>query len=375
MLLLLQFSSQRSARIVFDITLEGTAKKVITVRSALLIQNKLPDKIELKLTGQSSTCFDFPLLLKIFFLFLLALSDKVYVLDTGTKFAVPIPYVSSRIYVRPSDWGCNYCSKEIFWSHATETTEFQSYVRGCDWSADDTNSIYRFCVSVYRQKYPPEEKKISKTISGGTSVSFNSYPQPGHLITLCPPISFRNLLPFDISLDISGTSIKSELKAGSEIFLRDANIEEDLNLRIHMEYFKQCKSLTISKSEWMNICNTYKIMFEDRKERLLQLFLEMKEGLGGCLKLVLYGKFWIINKTGLPLMFKQDDDTTESAGQFDEHEAARCVTPFVFSYANHDASEALVKLKLQFLTNKFFLRFEKYFQFIDENRKNRPWIS
>ncbi len=41
------------ARIVFDVSLEGSARKVITVRSALVIDNKLDDDVELRLDNSA----------------------------------------------------------------------------------------------------------------------------------------------------------------------------------------------------------------------------------------------------------------------------------------------------------------------------------
>lgn len=38
-----------SARVVFDVSIEGSARKVITVRSALLIHNQLDEKVQVKL--------------------------------------------------------------------------------------------------------------------------------------------------------------------------------------------------------------------------------------------------------------------------------------------------------------------------------------
>ena len=48
------------ARVVFDVTIEGTARKVITVRSALMIDNQLTEPVELKLENniaQSRECY------------------------------------------------------------------------------------------------------------------------------------------------------------------------------------------------------------------------------------------------------------------------------------------------------------------------------
>lgn len=42
------------ARIVFEVCIEGSARKVITVRSSLLVDNQLEDPIEVKLETHSS---------------------------------------------------------------------------------------------------------------------------------------------------------------------------------------------------------------------------------------------------------------------------------------------------------------------------------
>ena len=45
---------------------------------------------------------------------------------------------------------------------------------------------------------------------------------------------------------------------------------------------------------------------------------------------------WLVNKSGLPLVFRQDDCSHESAGQFEEHELARSVTPLLFSFTEKE---------------------------------------
>ena len=44
-----QRSEIPSARIVFDVGIEGSARKVITIRSALMLDNQLEEKVEVKL--------------------------------------------------------------------------------------------------------------------------------------------------------------------------------------------------------------------------------------------------------------------------------------------------------------------------------------
>ena len=47
--------------------------------------------------------------------------------------------------------------------------------------------------------------------------------------------------------------------------------------------------------------------------------------------------YWMVNNTGIPLIFKQDGVPYDNAGQFDEHEMARSLTPLLFSFADRDA--------------------------------------
>jgi len=45
----------------------------------------------------------------------------------------------------------------------------------------------------------------------------------------------------------------------------------------------------------------------------------------------------MINNTGIPLVFKQEAVPHDMAGQFDEHEMARSLTPLLFSFSDRDA--------------------------------------
>ena len=48
-------SDLQSARIVFDVSLLGRARKVVTLRSALMIKNKMDLPLEIKLQGLTSS--------------------------------------------------------------------------------------------------------------------------------------------------------------------------------------------------------------------------------------------------------------------------------------------------------------------------------
>lgn len=78
-------------RIVFDIALEGSARKLVTVRSALLVINNLPQAVEVKLENRlphDAVTMWVP--------------NKSFVVDTKKTLAVPLVHAHSQINIRPS---------------------------------------------------------------------------------------------------------------------------------------------------------------------------------------------------------------------------------------------------------------------------------
>lgn len=50
----LQFSALPPVRVVFSITMEGSSRKVVTVRSALMVKNRLDVPMEVRLDSPSA---------------------------------------------------------------------------------------------------------------------------------------------------------------------------------------------------------------------------------------------------------------------------------------------------------------------------------
>lgn len=62
---------------------------------------------------------------------------------------------------------------------------------------------------------------------------------------------------------------------------------------------------------------------------------------GSAMQINITAPYWIVNKTGLPLVFRQEGVGLEAAGQFEEHERARMVAPLLFSFSDEEASRTL----------------------------------
>ncbi|KAJ9601170.1 hypothetical protein L9F63_000690, partial [Diploptera punctata] len=307
-----------NARIVFEVTLEGSARKLVTVRSALMLKNSLQEVMELKLEntlihpGVTGT--------------------KCIQIQPGSVLPVPLSYVMSYLWVRPIDrsqpagHGYVFCNKPITWSHVLRPGETVEEVCMCISNRDQS---YRFCAAVHRDNFPPDR------------LSLNKWIQPAHTIVLISPITIVNLLPYDLHYAVKNApGSAGRIKPGQSAALTQVDVEKVVELCFHLENFPRAGVLVIPEgaSSFGSV-----VRLHDLQGRRLFLHgnVTCHRGLG--VRVQLTAPFWIINKTGLPLVFRQEGVPTETAaGQFEEHEVARMVAPLLFSFADHEASPTVM---------------------------------
>lgn len=91
-----------------------------------------------------------------------------------------------------------------------------------------------------------------------------------------------------------------------------------------------------------NSCSfTARLKLLDSASRMLYLQANVVVEKGAAMQINITAPYWIINKTGLPLVFRQEGVGIEAAGQFEEHEKARMVAPLLFSFSDEEASRTL----------------------------------
>ncbi|XP_071050524.1 intermembrane lipid transfer protein Vps13D isoform X2 [Onthophagus taurus] len=303
------------ARIVFDISIEGSARKLITVRSALLIVNKLKEDMEVKLESNLATDL----------LGSQWTPSRLLIIKSGQTIPVPLMHAHSSITARPimltqmSTFSTPYISWELFNKYG----EIAYELRVCHSSK---GKIYRFCAEITRENYPLDRPGA---YAGATCQNI----QPAHTITLLPTVLVVNLLPVDISFKMCGTS--GRVRCGSQSSVTFIDPEELIEMYLYLENFPNSNALIIPPN-----CTgaTYRVKLEDSLRRRLNLTVTVTPNNDAKLKITVSVGYWIINKTGLPLVFRQGGVTAEAAGQFREHESARMVQPLLFSFSDPDAS-------------------------------------
>ncbi|XP_067328891.1 intermembrane lipid transfer protein VPS13D isoform X8 [Anolis sagrei] len=306
------FSSLPPVRVVFAVTMEGSARKVITVRSALIVKNKLDIPMELRLDSPSAP-------------------DKPVVLPSvmpGDSFAVPLHLTSWRLQARPKGMGVFFCKSPIHWTHVQKASEVSSSKRECHAMGSENSRFFRFCVAIKKENYP--DYMPSSIFSDSAKQIFR---QPGHTIFLLPTVVLVNLLPFELEFYVKGTPISGTLKPGKEAVLHTADTAQNIELGVSFENFSRCKELLIPPGTQNYIV---RMRLYDVNKRLLNLTIRIVCRAEGSLKIFISAPYWLVNKTGLPLIFRQDNAKIDAAGQFEEHELARSLSPLLFCYADKE---------------------------------------
>lgn len=146
-----QFSALPPVRVVFAVTMEGSARKVVTVRSALMVKNCLDVQMEVRLDSPSAPDSKSPSLSPTSSIihpegslagvsFSVALRDcnepstEPVVLPPilpGQSLAVPLHLTSWRLQARPKGMGLFFCKAPIHWTNVERSGEVNSSKREC----------------------------------------------------------------------------------------------------------------------------------------------------------------------------------------------------------------------------------------------------
>lgn len=324
---LTEFVSLTKARIVFSVTLEGSAQKLVTIRSALRVTNKLNTNVLLKMehlnTGPEAMLANLA-------------PDETY--------SVPLSHVNSHLYVAPvtakfssvENADMNefrlltkapanetrtffFCERSIYWPDMGEGHNVQQWFRTCKSSR---NKCFRMVVAIYKENYPIKD--------------FST--MPGHSIVLLPPLRLHNLLPCDLLYKLSNET-QGRISPSETANVYEIDLENASEITFALDNYPTADKISISSG--LSNSADYRIRLRDTKDRPLVLRASVQISKGKGLQITISAPYWLINRTGLPLIFRQEGVPHESSGQFNENEQARLVSPLMFSFTDPDASPAL----------------------------------
>uniref|UniRef100_A0A182JQ44 UBA domain-containing protein n=1 Tax=Anopheles christyi TaxID=43041 RepID=A0A182JQ44_9DIPT len=344
------YSQTPRARIVFGVTMEGSAQKLITVRSALKLINKL----------------DLPVLVKMEHLFgHLNIrhwpETKTVILHSNELLHVPLTHVHAVLYFQPllgaaledamntltssapspgpgsqasssSDgWtllqrfdipksfahgGFQFTDRGIQWADAIEPGEIYQELRSCRGPRDKT---CKMLLAIRKEPYP------SKDV----------IHLPGHVITIFPPMRIHNLLPCDLLYRLPSGS-QGRISSSDTARITEVDIEQPIVLSLTLDSYPNTGQITIPAGTYGS--TTLDVRLFDMGGRMLKLSATIMVVRGRGVQISIGAPYWLVNRTGLPLVFRQDDLDSECAGQFCENEEARMITPFMFAFSDPGCS-------------------------------------
>ena len=165
-----------------------------------------------------------------------------------------------------------------------------------------------------------------------------AWVQPAHRITVLAPVSLVNLLPCQLYYAIQTFKLRGDAGPGSDTPLH-IDTTNMFVLDLHLESFTGMGSVILHPG---TSAFEARIKLTDNRSRPLYLTVKVTIKYGGVMVISVFSPYWIVNKTGLPMLFKQEGEKVEAAGQFEEHELARMMSPLLFSFAERDSNPSIV---------------------------------
>ncbi|CAH3878880.1 unnamed protein product [Pieris brassicae] len=308
------------ARLVLEVSLEGSARKLVTVRSALCLRNDLPHPVDVRLQhpgppahapgewGASG-------------------SGRSAQVAAGGWWAAPLSERDGVLWTRPLVRSVRPLSPApLVWRAALSSPALLHYE--CRAPHD---YVYRFCCVIVRERFPAERGE----------------PLAGHTLRLVPSLRVENLLP--VELQYRAGSLAGTLAAGVTEPAHRVDVEEGVEVAVKLEGFGWSSALSVGGGADGSFSARLKL--RDTKGRRLYLSARVTVKKTDGVKVSISAAYWLVNRTGLPLVFRAEGGGTEAAGQFGEHEVARMVAPLPFAFADGDGPTLSVRLGTAVVAN------------------------
>lgn len=283
--------------VVISIDLEEkSARKIISIRSPLNLINQLDTTLEVHF----------------------AESKQALYIKPESHLAVPLPYLHNRMHIRACNVGVTMSEQPLLWDHIATIADVASKNHICH-PISVTNHKhasycpslpYRVCVSTKREGLQFDE--VSEEEEARPSI-------PVFSMSFIPPLTIVNLLPCKLQYFIG--SIEGSLNKGTQQKIYHVDTTKPTEVYFTMNGFPQSKAINIDPGATGNFYQTLEMV--DKNNRSLYLTAKViiaSQGEEPAVEVIIFAPFWFINKTRLPLIFKQEGAILEAAGQFREHE-------------------------------------------------------
>lgn len=275
---------------------EKSARKIISVRSPINLVNLLDSTMEVHFVE----------------------SNQAIYIKPNCHLAVPLPYLYDRMHIRPCNVGVTMSEQPLLWDEIRTIYSHQSRIHICQpitvtdtkHASYCTSQPFRVCVAIDRDWPQGEDPDLDVPIYCDLRI---------FSVKFMPPMTIVNLLPCEIQYNIG--PIEDTLSMASQHKVYHVDTTRSTNVHFRAINFPHSKPLTIDPGATGSFHHTIEMF--DNRNRSLYLTAEVvltSTGEEPAVQVVIYAPYWFINKTRLPLIFKQEGAALEAAGQYRENE-------------------------------------------------------
>lgn len=307
-------------KVIISITMDTDGRKSISIRSQYSIVNYLT----------------VPFMLRIDNTYYGEIEWQKIRIESQSTYNVPLNYVNARIYGRP-----------LLDDSEVLPNKISEYII-IDLKDEYLSKLYQKSI-LKMFKHSNDETSYTYISSKQDDKVYSYKSIPGQIITVFSPLIIRNQLPTDVQCIVNNKAYPC--KPSKIISMVDVNINENIEIKFETEKLISIKPISINKENIKkeNDEKSLIISMEDEQGRQLDIYANIFLAKSGSIVIVLWVTYWIVNKSGIPLIVKKRGSSSDVAGQLPEHEYAKDKNPLILSFKD---DEEIKKCKIR-IGNKF----------------------
>ncbi|KAI6230488.1 Ricin B-type lectin domain-containing protein [Aphelenchoides fujianensis] len=316
-------ASSLHARLVLQVSVEPDGRKVVAVRSALRLTNQLAVPVLAIFRPPAEEEKPAPVELQ---------------LDAGRTLHAPLRVAAWPLRVRPLPADVAIAAaRPLDWHWAERPGQTANRLLAFDAAdplAADQQATFCVWASIKHDLYPGHQP-----------------PLCGHSILLLPALSVVNLLPTDLQFVCNGR--QHTVQADRRLSTCALNPEREVVVSLATDRFRSVRPV----SALMESGETRRVgtRVRDAEGRELDVYLSVSVRRAGALQVAVWVPFWVVNRSGIPLVLRQAAADHDAAGQLDDHERAKDRNPLMFSFADDSCPrECVVRVGRRFAEDAAF---------------------
>ncbi|CAF1027739.1 unnamed protein product [Adineta ricciae] len=315
--------------VLIHIAMTENSIRSITIKSSIEVRNQLLNAIDVRCESRSNLVHEFRL-------------------ESNEMGSLPIQICSmlKHIQVRPADFALGFCTEPISWfeiehqnlpnskkknsrkSSSSEENRInrQSLFRIC--SFDGKEAVYYLCIQSKQTLLSTFQDEILSVYE----------------LSIHPPLTICNLLPCSLTVTIPICHQKIQLDAYKSHREHTLNLLKNIDLFFTTNLYQMNKPFQLPSIHDLHQRKHahQRISFYDRNQRELFVDVNIVCMIEFRVKLFISVPYILINRSGIPLIFKDSNSKMETAGQTAEDELTLNREPLLFSFDNSNRTDTCV---------------------------------